>query len=69
MTGYLIKNTPHQTNRFHVYRPGETAPSFMVPTVTEALDLVEVDRAQAIAPLPLSRCVGCVKEDCPCLPQ
>jgi hypothetical protein len=72
MTGYLIKNTPHQTNRFHVYRPGEQAPSFMVPTVVEALDLVALDKAQPVEPVvchsPLNRCFECQSGDCPCLP-
>lgn len=66
MSGYLIKNTAGAVDRFHVYRPGETAPAFMIPTITEALDIVALDRAQ---PAPLNRCVGCVKGECPCLPQ
>jgi len=66
MTGYAIKNTAGETDRFHVYRPGEKDPAFMVPTVTEALDLIAIDRAQ---PKPLNRCVGCVEGECPCLPQ
>jgi len=66
MTGYVIKNTAGLVDRFHVYRPGETAPAFMLPTVTEALDMIDLDRAQ---PAPLNRCVGCVTEVCPCLPQ
>jgi hypothetical protein len=66
MSGYIIRNTAGATNRFHVYRPGESAPAFMLPTVTEALDIVALDRAQ---PVPLNRCVGCVEGECPCLPR
>ncbi|MEB0078029.1 hypothetical protein QN386_22300 [Pseudomonas sp. CCI3.2] len=66
MSGYLIKNTVGVVDRFHVYRPGETSPAFMLPTITEALDIVELDRAQ---PAPLNRCVGCVELTCPCMPE
>lgn len=65
MTGYAIKNTANAVDRFHVYRPGESAPAFMVPSIDEAFSLIELDRAQ---PAPLIRCVGCVEEVCPCLP-
>lgn len=66
MSGYIVKNTPNSIDRFHVYRPGEDAPAFMLPTAEEAFDLIALDRAQ---PAPLIRCVGCVEEKCECLPQ
>lgn len=69
MSGYMVRNTPGDVGKtMHVFRPGEKHPSFMVATVAEAMELIEVDRAQSIQPLPLNRCAGCVKEDCPCLP-
>jgi hypothetical protein len=66
MNGYVIKYAPAAADRFHVYRPGEDAPAFMVPTEAEAQELIRIDRAQ---PAPLIRCVGCAEEVCPCLPQ
>lgn len=68
MSGYIIRNTAHDKNRFHICRPGQKDPSFMVPTIKEAFALIDLDKAQAIEPMPLNRCPGCVKEDCPCLP-
>lgn len=66
LSGYMVKNTPGDTGKtMHVYRPGEKHPAFMVATVDEAMDLIAIDRAQ---PVQLNRCVGCVQEDCPCLP-
>jgi DNA integrity scanning protein DisA with diadenylate cyclase activity len=50
-------------------------------SINRALQMIAEDRAGAIInlvvaemakddePLPLNRCAGCVKEDCPCLPQ
>jgi len=65
MNGYVIKLNPGTTNSLHVYRPGESAPAFMVRNEAEANRLIKVDRAQ---PEPLYRCVGCVEGECPCLP-
>jgi hypothetical protein len=48
MNGYVIKFTPGTANRFHIYRPGEEAPAFMVPTEEEAQKLVAIDRAQPV---------------------
>ena len=63
---YFIKYLPGASDRFHVYRPGADAPSFMAATEAEANLLISTDRAQSS---PLIRCVGCVEEACPCLPQ
>ncbi len=64
MSGYLISYLPG--GLIGVCRPGENDPAFMVPTINEAFDLIEIDKGM---PEPLNRCVGCVKEECPCLPQ
>jgi len=65
MSEYVIKLNPGSANSLHVYRPGESAPAFMVSSEAEANLLIKVDRAQ---PEPLNRCVGCVEGECPCLP-
>jgi hypothetical protein len=65
MNGYVIKLNPRAVNSLHVYRPGESAPAFMVQNEAEANRLIKVDRAQ---PEPLNRCVDCVEGECPCLP-
>ena len=46
MSGYLIKNTANEANRFHVYRPGEKFPAFMLPTIEEAFAMIDLDKAQ-----------------------
>lgn len=48
MSGYLIKNTAGETNRFHVYRPGEKFPAFMLPTIEEAFAMIDLDKAQPV---------------------
>jgi hypothetical protein len=48
MSGYLIKNTAGDTNRFHVYRPGEKFPAFMLPTIEEAFAMIDLDKAQPV---------------------
>jgi hypothetical protein len=48
VTGYLIKNTAGETNRFHVYRPGEKFPAFMLPTIDEAFAMIDLDKAQPV---------------------
>ncbi len=48
MSGYLIKNTAGDTNRFHVYRPGEDFPAFMLPTIEEAFAMIDLDKAQPV---------------------
>lgn len=48
MTGYLIKNTAGETDRFHVYRPGEKFPAFMLPTIEEAFAMIDLDKAQPV---------------------
>ncbi|MGV6396966.1 hypothetical protein ACTUVN_002661 [Pseudomonas caspiana] len=65
MNDYSMKYVPGTANCLHVYRPGADAPAFMVRNEAEANRLIKVDRAH---PEPLNRCVGCVKEECPCLP-
>lgn len=48
MTGYLIKNTANESDRFHVYRPGEKFPAFMLPTIEEAFAMIDLDKAQPV---------------------
>ncbi len=48
MSGYLIKNTAGETDRFHVYRPGEKFPAFMLPTIEEAFAMIDLDKAQPV---------------------
>lgn len=48
MSGYLIKNTAGDTKRFHVYRPGEKFPAFMLPTIYEAFAMIDLDKAQPV---------------------
>lgn len=52
MSGYLIKNTAGDTNRFHVYRPGEKFPAFMLPTLDEAFAMIDLDKAQPVIESP-----------------
>jgi hypothetical protein len=52
MSGYLIKNTAGETNRFHVYRPGEKFPAFMLPTIEEAFAMIDLDKAQPVIETP-----------------
>lgn len=61
--GYLIRNLGTSVQ---VCRPGETEPAFTVPTVPEALALVDVDKRAAAGPL--LRCPGCVALSCECMP-
>lgn len=44
MSGYLVRYIPGGSGLIGVYRPGGSDPSFMVPTVNEAFDLIEIDR-------------------------
>jgi len=48
VSGYLIKNTAGDTNRFHVYRPGEKFPAFMLPTIEEAFAMIDLDKTQPV---------------------
>lgn len=61
--GYLIRNLGTSVQ---VMRPGEKDPAFIVPTVPEALKLVEIDKAQGIGG-PWIRCPDCTDEQCECL--
>lgn len=58
MSGYLIKNTAGDTNRFHVYRPGETFPAFMLPTIEEAFAMIDLDKAQPVIESPKSEALA-----------
>lgn len=52
MSGYLVRNTAGDTNRFHVYRPGEKFPAFMLPTLEEAFAMIDLDKAQPVVEAP-----------------
>lgn len=60
--GYLIRNLGTSVQ---VCRPGEADPSFIVPTVPEALMLIDVDQNQAEEAQ--IHCPGCQKDACGCL--
>lgn len=60
--GYLIRNLGASV---HVCRPGETDPAFIVPTVPEALALIDIDRHQEESNI---SCPGCVALSCECRP-
>ncbi|MFC0666775.1 hypothetical protein ACFSKY_22595 [Azotobacter chroococcum] len=46
MTGYIVKNVPGDTDRFHVYRGDERAPAFKAKTIDEAFNWIDADKAQ-----------------------
>lgn len=66
MTGYIVKNVPGDTDRFHVYGPGDTGPRFKAQTINTAFGWIDADKAQRG---PLIRCPNCPRERCECLPE
>lgn len=46
MTGYIVKNVPGDTDRFHVYGPGDASPRFKAQTISSAFDWIAADKAK-----------------------
>lgn len=64
---YQVTDTKAEAMRFHVTRPGESAPSFYVNTEQQARDVIEIDKQQLIGESQLMRCPECSAEHCPCI--
>lgn len=46
MTGYIVRNTPADSEPFHVCLGADKEPVFKAKTVDEAFDWIEADKAQ-----------------------